>query len=420
MESQKRFLQQILSVGIVLFFMFVSIGCNNSKDTETTSVNIGGTWTSYHVFNNNGETIETPAQYTLNIVQSNMNLNATLDINDNVTAVQIPLTGIIYGEDFNLSGKLNEDHYLLSGIWENNTSIQVNLIKNPDTTQMEMHTILMRSLRLKVEAIINKYDFSKKCGDSEENTIVLIHGLNSNEGIWNNLINQFKEKNICDDFSVWTYQYDWTKSINLNGQDLLNKINLFMPNTQPVIVAHSLGGLVARSYIGQRGEVKKLITLGTPHEGVILAEITKLIHSFFPNNHDLDSLSDLSPDSDFFANLNANEYEISQQTKYLVLNGIIGGSWQWDGFNSGWKWYDDYPTLIKAGYWIYEDPILPKDDRLENDGIVPQYSSRFESSPFVERVDPKQFAWLCHDWLPYKDEVMSFVIEKIKELPLSK
>ncbi|MCB0394093.1 MAG: hypothetical protein KDD25_06020 [Bdellovibrionales bacterium] len=44
------------------------------------------------------------------------------------------------------------------------------------------------------------------------------------------------------------------------------------------IVAHSLGGLVAKSYMvkgGGRGKIGKLITLGTPHKGTFLSPLLK-------------------------------------------------------------------------------------------------------------------------------------------------
>jgi pimeloyl-ACP methyl ester carboxylesterase len=64
-------------------------------------------------------------------------------------------------------------------------------------------------------------------------------------------------------------------------EELGAKIDSVMKKTgakQIDIVAHSLGGIVARTYmsLGEgRGNVRKLITLGTPHQGTKLSFIAK-------------------------------------------------------------------------------------------------------------------------------------------------
>lgn len=72
---------------------------------------------------------------------------------------------------------------------------------------------------------------------------------------------------------LFIFPYDWRKDITSTAPPLDQKIESIKTQTgsQKVdIVAHSMGGLVARNYIAdsqRAGKVRKLITLGTPHLG---------------------------------------------------------------------------------------------------------------------------------------------------------
>jgi len=71
------------------------------------------------------------------------------------------------------------------------------------------------------------------------------------------------------------FPYDWRKDISLTAPLLDKKINdiKIQTGSQKVdIVAHSMGGLVARNYISDSSRaqnVRKLFTLGTPHLGSV-------------------------------------------------------------------------------------------------------------------------------------------------------
>jgi len=74
----------------------------------------------------------------------------------------------------------------------------------------------------------------------------------------------------------WTpiiFSYDWRKHVTDNAKLLKSFIDLHVqPGEKVDIVAHSMGGLVARNYVeqeGQKNKVDKLITIGTPHEGSV-------------------------------------------------------------------------------------------------------------------------------------------------------
>src|SRR3989344_59328 len=73
--------------------------------------------------------------------------------------------------------------------------------------------------------------------------------------------------------NLFLFPYDWRKDVSLTASLLDQKINsiLEQPGAEKVdLVAHSMGGLVARNYIRDTEnaqKVRKLFTLGTPHLG---------------------------------------------------------------------------------------------------------------------------------------------------------
>lgn len=124
--------------------------------------------------------------------------------------------------------------------------------------------------------------------------------------------------------------------------------------TRNDIVGHSMGGLVARKYIKDnekykdstsyyQGNVRRLITLGTPHFGSGLAnlltfqdgpigncifpllghkEVTEIILLLFALGYDFDALDDLAIGSSFLRELNA-------QTQQVATFAVIGDIGKW-------------------------------------------------------------------------------------------
>lgn len=73
---------------------------------------------------------------------------------------------------------------------------------------------------------------------------------------------------------VYSFYVDWRKSLDLAAADLARRIEGLIARTgskQVDLIAHSHGGLVARRYLERSDPtvVKNLITLGTPHHGML-------------------------------------------------------------------------------------------------------------------------------------------------------
>ncbi len=88
-------------------------------------------------------------------------------------------------------------------------------------------------------------------------------------------------------FQVYEFPYDWRLPIEASADLLRESIERWSagnPQQQFTLVAHSMGGLVSRSYLGRHaaeGEkrIKRLVTLGTPHLGA-----TSAIDNLFNGN----------------------------------------------------------------------------------------------------------------------------------------
>ncbi len=92
------------------------------------------------------------------------------------------------------------------------------------------------------------------------------------ESIYSPIINSLSQSG----FDVTSFYYDWRKRIishNDELEELLNNISL-QENEKIDFVGHSMGGLVGRAYLeekGQNSRVNKYISAGSPHQGTALA-----------------------------------------------------------------------------------------------------------------------------------------------------
>jgi hypothetical protein len=90
---------------------------------------------------------------------------------------------------------------------------------------------------------------------------------------YDNLYEEFSNNGYVPEGDLFTFPYDWRKSNIENANLLRTKINeIKQQKNWPKVdlVAHSMGGLIARKYIESsdyQNDVDQLITLGTPHKG---------------------------------------------------------------------------------------------------------------------------------------------------------
>jgi hypothetical protein len=109
--------------------------------------------------------------------------------------------------------------------------------------------------------------------------ILLVHGIIHNRSAFVRLKRRMEKRGWVN---VFTLNYStFHGNVLQMVEELSRKVDLVMKRTgatQIDIVAHSLGGIVARTYmsLGEgRGRVRRLVTLGTAHQGTQLSFVVK-------------------------------------------------------------------------------------------------------------------------------------------------
>lgn len=119
--------------------------------------------------------------------------------------------------------------------------------------------------------------------------VLIVHGWSSGHKHFTSLAEELAE----DNWTVYAIDYPSGRPVEDIGAALADLVNRQVPPGHKLsIVAHSMGGLVSRSAIEQYGiaqRVDKLITLGTPHDGIPL--------EYFLNGYSL--YSQIRPDIEF-------------------------------------------------------------------------------------------------------------------------
>lgn len=104
--------------------------------------------------------------------------------------------------------------------------------------------------------------------------ILLLHGVLCNAGVWHPFARWLKRRGIGPVYAL-SYGPPLASIETFAGQ-VAEKIDAILAATgarQVVVIAHSMGGLVMRTYLRDHGGAKiaRLVTVGTPHEGSVHA-----------------------------------------------------------------------------------------------------------------------------------------------------
>ena len=104
--------------------------------------------------------------------------------------------------------------------------------------------------------------------------VLLLHGVLCNAGVWRSMKRRLGRAGIGP---LYAPSYGPPlASIDLFADQVAGEIDRILAATgakQVSIVAHSMGGIVARAYLSKYGgaKVRRVITIGTPHEGSVHA-----------------------------------------------------------------------------------------------------------------------------------------------------
>jgi pimeloyl-ACP methyl ester carboxylesterase len=124
---------------------------------------------------------------------------------------------------------------------------------------------------------------SYRANDSTRPTLCLIHGLNSTSGVFLHMVEPLEEAG----FGIVVYDFPYNRDLDETsaafGRDWL-EFRRQAGETRPwSIIAHSMGGLLARSYVeGEAADVKdvaSLILIAPPNQGSSLAKAQTLLQT---------------------------------------------------------------------------------------------------------------------------------------------
>ena len=106
--------------------------------------------------------------------------------------------------------------------------------------------------------------------------VILVHGYFANRGYFRPLVRRLEARGISPVFVPSSRTV--VSPIEAFAEELHGHVERIVAATgQPrvVLVGHSMGGLVARAYMARHGNrrVARLVTLGSPHHGSVLAHL---------------------------------------------------------------------------------------------------------------------------------------------------
>lgn len=230
--------------------------------------------------------------------------------------------------------------------------------------------------------------------------VIFIHGMGANLKCWNGTSGLGPLYNMVDTLSaafkakhdIWLFQYNWKDSIIINGRALKDSVERY-GLVNPILIGHSMGGLVSRGYIASGGTITKLVTLGTPHLGTQLVELIDIPLICMMNYPGPRNMMP-APDGKYIKYILDSPLDIANRSKYFAIAGQISGYYATINDVPGWKW-EIYPAnwyslIDKIGFFLFKG-LVPFPD---NDGLVPVPSGLFDKGGVTNPLPLQQ--WIDH------------------------
>lgn len=178
-----------------------------------------------------------------------------------------------------------------------------------------------------------------------EKVLLLIHGWIDKPQTWKNFVKNISSQTEIKFDKIWTFGYNSSYSIDRNALELSQVLTNYTNGTKVKIVAHSMGGLVSRSMMelyGGSKYVKRLVTLGTPHQGSPLGALRNVIGNFVKFGQPDSYLQDYNMNTQGFRDLQDNSIFIQILKKldqppipYYTIAAIGDGSFVGSRFING-------------------------------------------------------------------------------------
>jgi pimeloyl-ACP methyl ester carboxylesterase len=232
--------------------------------------------------------------------------------------------------------------------------------------------------------------------------LVFVHGIFSDHTTFLQLTNGLLEADeTLRDWGKFYYDYDFNRPILDNGCDLAKALGDAFPDrkSEITIVAHSMGGLVARAALLQKGDlgmVKRLVMLATPNHGTLqtarlgliahlLRETTGVLWTVFARSST--GILELTQPGKTLEPLITHEgVERTLKVEYVTIPAMSVNE------ESGWFDTSEGASTSLGAFSVFLEimnaiPGIGTKLRLPNDGIVEALCVRLSSIPgfFSER-----------------------------------
>lgn len=240
-----------------------------------------------------------------------------------------------------------------------------------------------------------RQEAAQRCGlrlpehvDQFERLIVLIHGLDSNEEYWNDLAPLLTEEGYAVGELIYPNDQPLADSAALLAGEMA-RLRRECPRLSVDILAHSMGGIIARAYVegdDYTGGIKRLILLAPPNHGSCYSRLSMMCDlvehvGLWHSNPDWswtwmvtdglgEARNDISPGSPFLLQLNAKARRSG--VCYTVVAGNRSCGWRYAANMLRWS-----SACVPNYQWS-----RPLDDKLQvwasqvearngsNDGLV--------------------------------------------------
>ncbi len=126
--------------------------------------------------------------------------------------------------------------------------------------------------------------------------LILVHGVLVNDGVWFSMRRYLVRHGIGPVYTI-NYGPPYSDIERFAGQlgDKIESVCAATGADRVVLVCHSMGGLVARTCLRQRGpaRIDRIITIGTPHHGSVMAHafVGRCLAQMRPGNAWLEELN---------------------------------------------------------------------------------------------------------------------------------
>ncbi len=376
-------------------------GCKKKTDDPVVSGNVGG---NYELIVK-GQTAGAPdTYYMITLIQTGTAVTGVVSVNNSAT--EGVLSGSVNGGILSVSGNfgLKSTSFSYTGSFDPLTKPSVingTLTSEGVTIQAALQATLGSSLGSNWcnQLATNKYIFQKYHSATNPTgpPVIFIHGMGANNGCWTGTSGLGKTYNLVDTLSdafkakhdIWLFQYNWKDSIIINGRALKDSVERY-GLVNPILVGHSMGGLVSRGYIASGGKITQLVTLGTPHLGTELVELIDIplvCMMDFPGPRNMM----IPRPGNYIQYILDSPLDIANRSKYYAIAGQIKGEFITVLNVPVWFFVNNwYSTIDKVGYFLFKG-LYPFP---ENDGLVPVKSGLFDKGEVNNPLKIQQ--WIDH------------------------